>query len=170
MKNVILFGSLVLVAILTSCSKPAAKEVELAGRCDSVSYAYGTMIGSQLNMYQFAADSLAKANPSKVTASILKGFEKAYKNDKEPNEFLGIGLQLGRSFEQLRKDGIMGGAVEYNEEALLYGLVNQLSEQNDIIAREQADEYLNLKMREIRERQAKEKAQIQIQPIDISEE
>jgi len=170
MKKIILSLGIAAILCFTSCSKPTAKEVNLANRADSASYALGAVIGSQLKDYQFKQDSLAQENPDKVAAAIIKGIEQAL-SEKEVNEFMQIGIQLGHDVNELKQQGFMNHGVDVNPDAIIYGLVNTLHDQNDIMKGEDADKYLNVKMREINERKSREKAsQVQIQPVQINED
>ena len=161
MKKIILMVCVASIALFTSCSKKhAAADIELLSQQDSLNYAYGAALGQQL-LYSLNRDSLYQADPQKVVDAI----DNALENGKETNEYRSIGLNLGRSLQQLRKEGIMNGAIECNEKAIVAGVVNQLLDDNEVFTSEEADVYLNLKMREIREKQMK--ATIQQLPPEI---
>lgn len=164
MKKLIILAGIALMLTLTACSKHVAKNAQLATKQDSLNYAYGAAIGEQIKMYNLASDSLFKEHPEKVTDAIVEALLEAYEQGDDFNNYYNIGLTLGRSIRELRKEGVMNGDVEYNEKALKAGLVNELLGKNEIFEANEADSYLNRKLREINER--KHSAVIQQLPPD----
>lgn len=147
MKKQSIFTIVALVAIfvMSSCNKYEAKEVKLSTQNDSLNYTLGLANGDGIKNYYMQKDSTDKA-----VIALLKAIDEAYKADVNQDEMYKLGLQIGASFKQQKKQGLMGDStLVFDEKLVKQGLVNALNGFKEGQTPAQAEEYIRKVMTEL---------------------
>ncbi len=147
MKKQSILSAVILVAVfvLASCNKYEPKSVELKTLNDSVNYTLGLANGDGIKNYMMQKDSSDKA-----IVAMMKALDEAFKGDANENEMYKLGLQIGSSFKQMKKEGLMGDStLVFNEKLMKQGLINALNDYKEGMTSAQAEEYLRKTMTEI---------------------
>ena len=147
MKKQSIFTIVALVAIfvMSSCNKYEAKEVKLSTQNDSLNYTLGLANGDGIKNYYMQKDSTDKA-----VIALLKAIDEAYKADVNQDEMYKLGLQIGASFKQQKKQGLMGDStLVFDEKLVKQGLVNALNGFKEGQTPAEAEEYIRKVMTEL---------------------
>jgi hypothetical protein len=147
MKKQSIFTIVALVAIfvMSSCNKYEAKEVKLSTQNDSLNYTLGLANGYGIKNYYMQKDSTDKA-----VIALLKAIDEAYKADVSQDEMYKLGLQIGASFKQQKKQGLMGDStLVFDEKLVKQGLVNALNGFKEGQTPAEAEEYIRKVMTEL---------------------
>ena len=156
MKKQSIFSMVTLVAILvfTSCNKLEPKEVKLSTENDSLNYTLGLANGDGIKSYYMQNDST-----DQPMIELLKALDKAYKGKVSKDEMYKLGLQIGSSFKQQKKQGLMGDStLIFNNQLVKQGLVNALNDFKEGMTPEQAEEYIRVTMMKIQEKKMGQQA------------
>jgi len=130
--------ALLTIFVLTSCGSYKAKEVKMTSMNDSLNYTLGLYNGKGIKDYYLAKDSSDKA-----IAALIKAIDKAYKADVNNDAMYKLGLQIGGSFKQNKKQGLMGDStIVFNKELVMQGLVNALNNFDEGMKAADADRFL----------------------------
>ena len=149
MKKQSIFTIVALIAVfaMTSCNKYEAKEVSLSNQNDSLNYALGLANGQGIKNYYLQQDSTEKP-----IIALMKAIDEAYKADVNSDEMYKLGLQIGNSFKQQKKQGLMGDStLVFNDKLVKQGLVNALNGFSEGMTSAQAEEYIRVAMLQIQE-------------------
>ncbi len=169
MKKQSIFTIVALFAILvmTSCNKYEAKEVSMSSQNDSLNYALGLANGNGIKSYYLSKDST-----DKPIVALMEALDEAYKADVNKDEMYKLGLQIGNSFKQQKKNGLMGDStLTFNNKLVKQGLVNALNGFNEGMTSVQAEEYIRTVMMELQQKKmqaAPQQQAPQAQPDSIS--
>lgn len=147
MKKQSIFTIVALVAIfvMSSCNKYEAKEAKLSTLNDSLNYTLGLANGDGIKNYYMQKDST-----DKPIIALLKALDEAYKADVNQDEMYKLGLQIGNSFKQQKKQGLMGDStLVFNEKLVKQGLVNALNGFKEGQTPAEAEEYIRKVMTEL---------------------
>lgn len=150
MKKQSIFSMVALVAILvfTSCNKFEPKEVKLSTENDSLNYTLGLANGDGIKSYYMQNDSTDQA-----MIELIKALDKAFKGKVSKDEMYQLGLQIGNSFKQQKKQGLMGDStLVFDTKIVKQGLVNALNDYKEGMTAEQAEEYIRVTMMAIQEK------------------
>ena len=156
MKKQSIFTILALIAVfaMTSCNKYEAKEVSLNNQNDSLNYALGLANGEGIKSYYLHNDST-----DKPIIALMKAIDAAYSTDVSNDEMFKLGLQIGSSFKQQKKQGLMGDStLVFNDKLVKQGLVNALNGFKEGMTSAQAEEYIRVVMMEIQEKKMGQQA------------
>ncbi|HRZ95961.1 MAG TPA: FKBP-type peptidyl-prolyl cis-trans isomerase N-terminal domain-containing protein [Paludibacter sp.] len=156
MKKQSIFTMVTLVAVLvfTSCNKFEPKEVKLSTVNDSLNYTLGLANGDGIKSYYMQNDST-----DQPMIELLKALDKAYKGDANEDEMYKLGLQIGGSFKQQKKQGLMGDStLVFDTKMVRQGLVNALNDYKEGMTAEQAEEYIRVTMMAIQEKKMGQQA------------
>ncbi len=156
MKKQSIFSMVTLVAILvfTSCNKFEPKEVKLSTENDSLNYTLGLANGDGIKSYYMQNDST-----DQPIIELMKALDKAYKGSVNKDEMYQLGLQIGTSFKQQKKQGLMGDStLVFNSELVKQGLVNALNDFKEGMTPEQAEEFMRTTMMSIQEKKMSQQA------------
>lgn len=83
----------------------------------------------------------------------MKAIDEAYKADVSKDEMYKLGLQIGGSLKQQKKQGLMGDStLVFNEDLVIQGLVNALNGYKEGMSVTQADEYIRNVMNQIQQK------------------
>ncbi|OIP81872.1 MAG: hypothetical protein AUK44_08820 [Porphyromonadaceae bacterium CG2_30_38_12] len=144
--------TMALFLVTTSCSNYKAKTVTMSSMNDSLNYTLGLYNGKGIKDYYMKSDSSDKA-----IAALIDAVDKAYKTEISKDELYKLGLQIGGSLKQQKKQGLMGDStLVMNQELVMQGLVNALNGFGEGMKPTEAEQYIQLVMSEI---QAKKMAQ-----------
>lgn len=147
MKKQSIFTIVALVAIfvMSSCNKFEAKEAKLSTLNDSLNYTLGLANGDGIKNYYMQKDST-----DKPIIALMKALDEAYKADVDQDEMYKLGLQIGTSFKQQKKQGLMGDStLVFNEKLVKQGLVNALNGFKEGQTPAEAEEYIRKVMTEL---------------------
>jgi len=137
-QNVFTIVALITMVVLTSCSNYKAKEVKMSSMNDSLNYTLGLYNGKGIKDYYLQKDSSDKA-----VAALIKAIDKAYKADVSNDAMYKLGLQIGGSFKQNKKQGLMGDStLTFNQDLVMQGLINALNNFGEGMKPADADKYL----------------------------
>ncbi len=126
------------IVVMTSCSNYKAKEVKMNTMNDSLNYTLGLYNGKGIKDYYLTKDSSDKA-----VAALIKAIDKAYKADVNNDAMYKLGLQIGGSFKQNKKQGLMGDStITFNQDIVMQGLVNALNNFGEGMKATDADRFL----------------------------
>jgi len=121
MKRQFIFLTVATLTVLTmvSCKKHTAKTAVLADLNDSVNYALGYANGNGIkNYYMSSVD-----DENAAIAAFIEALDKAFNDDAEPDEMYQLGMNIGSSFKQQEKNGLMGEAdLKFNYKLIKQGL------------------------------------------------
>jgi len=162
MKKLGIFTMVALVAIFVfnSCSKNQPKEVKLSTQNDSLNYSLGLANGDGIKNYYMRGDS-----SDKPIQALLKALDKAYNTKTNKDEMYQLGIQIGNSFKQQKKHGLMGDStLIFDAKMVKQGLINALNGYKEGITPAQAEEYLRKTMMAIQEKKAKQQPPMQPAP------
>jgi len=147
MKKQSIFTIVALVAIfvMSSCNKFEAKEAKLSTLNDSLNYTLGLANGDGIKNYYMQKDST-----DKPIIALMKALDEAYKADVDQDEMYKLGLQIGTSFKQQKKQGLMGDStLVFNDKLVKQGLVNALNGFKEGQTPAEAEEYIRKVMTEL---------------------
>lgn len=147
MKKQSIFTIVAMVAIfvMSSCNKYEAKEAKLSTLNDSLNYTLGLANGDGIKNYYMQKDST-----DKPIIALLKALDEAYKADVNKDEMYKLGLQIGNSFKQQKKQGLMGDStLVFDEKLVKQGLVNALNGFKEGQTPADAEEYIRKVMTEL---------------------
>ena len=147
MKKQSIFTIVALVAIfvMSSCNKFEAKEAKLSTLNDSLNYTLGLANGDGIKNYYMQKDST-----DKPIIALMKALDEAYKADVNKDEMYKLGLQIGTSFKQQKKQGLMGDStLVFDEKLVKQGLVNALNGFKEGQTPAEAEEYIRKVMTEL---------------------
>lgn len=150
MKKQSIFTILACIAVfaMTSCNKYEAKEVSLSNQNDSLNYALGLANGEGIKSYYLHNDST-----DKPIIALMKAIDEAYKAEVNSDAMYKLGLQIGSSFKQQKKQGLMGDStLVFNDKLVKQGLVNALNGFKEGMTSAQAEEYIRVVMMQIQEK------------------
>ena len=143
-KQSILFLA-IMVAMLTmvSCKKNQAKDTKLENESDSLNYSLGIANGDAIKTY-YMQDV---ANEDAAIAAFLDAFEKSYNSEEETNELYELGLQVGGSFKQQEKGGLMGEPdLKFDYDLVKQGFLNGINETEGGMTAIEAQQYIQTVM------------------------
>jgi hypothetical protein len=130
--------ALLTIFVMTSCGNYKAKEVKMTSMNDSLNYTLGLYNGKGIKDYYLTKDSSDKA-----VAALIKAIDKAYKADVNNDAMYKLGLQIGGSFKQNKKQGLMGDStITFNKDLVMQGLVNALNNFGEGMKAADADKFL----------------------------
>jgi hypothetical protein len=130
--------ALITIVVMTSCSNYKAKEVKMNTMNDSLNYTLGLYNGKGIKDYYLTKDSSDKA-----VAALIKAIDKAYNADVNNDAMYKLGLQIGGSFKQNKKQGLMGDStITFNQDIVMQGLVNALNNFGEGMKATDADRFL----------------------------
>ncbi len=139
--------AMVAVFVMTSCTKYEAKEVSLSNQNDSLNYALGMANGDGIKNYYLQKDST-----DKPIETLMKALDEAYKSDVSKDEMYKLGLQIGNSFSQQKKKGLMGDStLIFDDKLVKQGLVNALNDFKEGMTSAQAEEFIRNEMMKIQQ-------------------
>lgn len=147
MKKQSIFTIVALVAIfvMSSCNKFEAKEAKLSTLNDSLNYTLGLANGDGIKNYYMQKDST-----DKPIIALMKALDEAYKADVNKDEMYKLGLQIGGTFKQQKKQGLMGDStLVFNDKLVKQGLVNALNGFKEGQTPAEAEEYIRKVMTEL---------------------
>lgn len=147
MKKQSIFTIVALVAIfvMSSCNKFEAKEAKLSTLNDSLNYTLGLANGDGIKNYYMQKDST-----DKPIIALMKALDEAYKADVNKDEMYKLGLQIGGTFKQQKKQGLMGDStLVFDEKLVKQGLVNALNGFKEGQTPAEAEEYIRKVMTEL---------------------
>ena len=126
MKKLNIFIAVALVAAFTfsSCTGSKPKLPELKTQVDSLNYALGLAYGDNLKTNYIKGDSAKKS-----IKTLLEGIEEGTKGkvEKQDEELVNLGNQIGSSLKQQKKAGFLGdSALAMNYDLIKQGLLNGL--------------------------------------------
>ena len=156
MKKQSIFTIVAMVAIfvMSSCNKYEAKKVSLSNQNDSLNYALGLANGDGIKSYYLQKDSTDK--PIKA---LMKAIDEAYKADVNEDQMYKLGVQIGSSFGQQKKKGLMGDStLAFNDKLVKQGLVNALNGFKEGMTSAQAEEYIRKVMMELQQKKMGQQA------------
>ena len=156
MKKQSIFTIVAMVAIfvMTSCNSYEAKKVSLSNQNDSLNYALGLANGDGIKSYYLQKDSTDK--PIKA---LMKAIDEAYKADVNKDEMYKLGVQIGNSFSQQKKKGLMGDStLVFNDKLVKQGLINALNGDKEGMTSAQAEEYIRKVMMELQQKKMGQQA------------
>ena len=156
MKKQSIFTIVAMVAIfvMTSCNSYEAKKVSLSNQNDSLNYALGLANGDGIKSYYLQKDSTDK--PIKA---LMKAIDEAYKSDVNKDEMYKLGVQIGNSFSQQKKKGLMGDStLVFNDKLVKQGLINALNGDKEGMTSAQAEEYIRKVMMELQQKKMGQQA------------
>ena len=88
----------------------------------------------------------------KAMIALMKSLDEAFKGDANEDEMYKLGMQIGTSFKQQKKNGLMGDStLVFNEKLVTQGLVNALNGFKEGMSSAEAEEYIRKIMMEIQE-------------------
>lgn len=155
--------AMVAVFVMTSCNKYEAKEVSLNNQNDSLNYALGLANGEGIKSYYLHNDST-----DKPIIALMKAIDEAYKTDVSNDQMYKLGLQIGSSFKQQKKQGLMGDStLVFNDKLVKQGLVNALNGFGEGMTTAQAEEYIRKVMMEIQQKKMSQQAPPQQAPQEL---
>lgn len=144
--------SLVAVLLMSSCNSYKPKEVSLNNMNDSLNYTLGLSNGKGIKDYYMQTDTTDKA-----IAALMEALDKAFEGEASTDEMYKIGLQVGNSFKQQKKQGLMGDStLVFNSELVKQGLVNALKDFKEGMTAEESEEYIRKVMMEIQDKKMRE--------------
>ena len=144
--------ALVTMVVLTSCGNYKAKEVKMSTMNDSLNYTLGLSNGKGIKDYYMQTDTTDKA-----IAALMEALDKAFEGEASTDEMYKIGLQVGNSFKQQKKQGLMGDStLVFNSELVKQGLVNALKDFKEGMTAEESEEYIRKVMMEIQDKKMRE--------------
>lgn len=142
------------ILVFASCNKLEPKEVKLSTQNDSLNYTLGLANGDGIKSYYMQNDST-----DKPMIELLKALDKAYKGKVNKDEMYQLGLQIGNSFKQQKKQGLMGDStLTFDIKMVKQGLVNALNDYKEGMSPEQAEEYIRKTMMAIQEKKMGQQA------------
>ncbi|MDO9154822.1 MAG: hypothetical protein Q7U47_14140 [Paludibacter sp.] len=156
MKKQSIFTMVTLIAILVfaSCNKYEPKEVKLTTQNDSLNYTLGLANGDGIKSYYMQNDST-----DQPLVELMKALDKAYQGKVNKDEMYQLGLQIGNSFKQQKKQGLMGdSALIFNTKIVKQGLINALNDYKNGMTLEQAEEYIRKTMMDIQDKKMGQQA------------
>ncbi len=164
MKKQSIFTTVMFIAVIVfaSCNKYEPAKVKLANENDSLNYVLGLANGDGIKSYYLRGDST-----DKPIEELLNALDKAFKQDGKTDEMYQLGVQIGSSLKQQKKNGLMGDStLVFDSKLVIQGLVNGLKGFKEGMTPDQADEYLRKIMTALQEKRMQEqmKEQIQNQP------
>ena len=146
MKKLNIFIAVALVAAFTfsSCNSNKPKLPELKTQVDSLNYALGLAYGDNLKTNYIKGDSAQKS-----IKLLLEGIDEASKGkvEKENEELVSLGTQIGSSLKQQKKAGFLGdSALTLNYDLVKQGLLNGLKSSKKQMTAQAAQTYLQSTM------------------------
>jgi len=146
MKKLNIFIAVALVAAFTfsSCNSNKPKLPELKTQVDSLNYALGLAYGDNLKTNYIKGDSAQKS-----IKLLLEGIDEASKGkvEKENEELVSLGTQIGSSLKQQKKAGFLGdSALTLNFDLIKQGLLNGLKSSKKQMTAQAAQTYLQSTM------------------------
>ncbi len=130
--------ALITMVLLTSCESYKAKEVKMSTMNDSLNYTLGLYNGKGIKDYYLQKDSSEKA-----IAAFVKALDVAYSAKANNDAMYKLGLQIGTSFKQNKKQGLMGDStITFNQDLVMQGLVNALNNFGEGMKAADADRFL----------------------------
>lgn len=166
MRKLIIFFLAAIISMLmaTSCGQNnEAKDIKMENRSDSVSYSLGVIYGDGIRQYYMQNVE----NEEAAIKAFLNAFKKAYNDKAEVDELYGLGLEIGSTFKQQEKEGIMGFSdMPLNYEHIRRGFVDGLNGAQDGMNIDQAQEFIQKVMMEIQQQAGQEQNAFSISRID----
>lgn len=142
--NIIIAVALVAAFTLSSCNSNKPKLPELKTQNDSLNYALGVAYGDNLKTNYIKGDSAQKS-----IKTLFEGLNEGSKGkvEKENEELVALGNQIGTSLKQQKKAGFLGdSALTLDFKLVRQGLLNGLKGFKDQMNSKQAQEYLQKTM------------------------
>lgn len=147
-QNFLAIVALAVMVVFSSCNNYEAKEIKLSNTNDSLNYCLGLANGDGIKKYYLQKDS-----SDKPIISLMKAIDEAYKADVSKDEMYKLGLQIGGSLKQQKKQGLMGDStLVFNDDLVIQGLVNALNGYKEGMSVTQADEYIRNVMNQIQQK------------------
>lgn len=148
MKKARIFLFIGTIAVLASCSKYEAKTVQLNNMNDSLNYTLGLANGANIKNFYMRNDTTGAA-----TKEFMDALVKSYKSKEKAgeNELFELGKNIGAFFKQQEETGLIGDTtLTYNKKIALQGLINGLNNYTTGMSSEEAREYFQKTIQEIR--------------------
>jgi hypothetical protein len=151
-KQILTVVTLLAIFVMSSCNKFEAKEVKLNNQNDSLNYTLGLANGKGIKDYYMKNDSSEKA-----MTSLIAALDKAFKGEGTEDEMYKLGLQIGNSFKQQKKQGLMGDStLVFDAKLVKQGLLNSLKGFKEGMTSAEAEEYIRKVMMEIQDKKMRE--------------
>ncbi|MBN2764987.1 MAG: hypothetical protein JXR27_01340 [Paludibacteraceae bacterium] len=146
--SIITFITMVAIFLMSSCNNYQPKEVKLANQNDSLNYTLGLSNGKGIKDYYMQTDTTDKA-----IAALMEALDKAFEGEASTDEMYKLGLQIGNSFKQQKKQGLMGDStLVFDSKLVKQGLVNALKDYKEGMSAEESEEYIRKVMMEIQDK------------------
>jgi hypothetical protein len=146
-QSILALVTLLTIFVMSSCNNFEAKEVKLNSQNDSLNYTLGLSNGKGIKDYYLQKDSSDKA-----VKALFDAMDDAFNAKASEDEMYKIGKQIGNSFKQQQKDGLMGDStLVFDLKIVRQGLLNALNRYSEGMTPPEAESYIRTVMSKIQE-------------------